>query len=162
MRLTDRLLARRDALRKTLNDDLDILTDMSATNPVGDEVDAALDSANDEVCSRLIEFESRELEQIEHALERIRAKVYGRCETCGAKISAARLSALPYTDRCIKCQRENEKRRYNRAADSDSKRWAQIVGDSIEEADEAVPIELGDLEKFLCGSGYRLLESLIA
>jgi hypothetical protein len=34
--------------------------------------------------------------------------------------------------------------------------------DATEEAGEAVPIGIGDLEKFLGGSGYRLLDSLIA
>ncbi len=110
MKLTSRLLAQRDAVRKTLNGDLDILTEVSATSSVGDDVDAAVHSSNHEVCSRLIEMESQELHQIEHALERINAEVYGRCEFCGGQISSARLNALPYTDSCINCQRENERR----------------------------------------------------
>ena len=162
MRLTSRLLARRDAVRKTLSGDLDILTDGSAASPVGDDIDAALHSSNDDVCSRLIEMESQELDQIEHALERISAKAYGRCEYCGGQISAARLDALPYTDSCINCQRENERRGHSRAAYRDSKKWARMRDDATEEAGDAVPIDIGDLEKLLGGSGYRLVDSLIS
>ena len=149
-------------MRKTLSGDLDILTEVSASNPIGDEIDAAIHSANDEICSRLIERESQELDQIEHALERISAEVYGRCEYCGGPISAARLDALPYTDSCINCQRENERQGHSRAPDPDSKKWARLRDDSTEEAGDAVPIDLVDVEKFLGGSGYRLLDSLIA
>ena len=109
LRLTSRLIARRDALRKALNGDLDSFRKFSELNAVGDNVDAAVDSANDEICSQLVEIESRELGQIEHALQRIAAGVYGRCEFCGGKIAEARLNALPYTNSCIDCQRENER-----------------------------------------------------
>ena len=162
MRLTSRLLAQRDAVRKTLSGDLDILTEVSSSNPLGDEIDAAIHSANDEICSRLIERESEELDQIEHALERISSEVYGRCEYCGGPIPAARLDALPYTDSCINCQRENERRGHSRATDPDSKKWGRMRDDTTEEAGDAVPIAIGNLEKFLGGSGYRLLDSLIA
>jgi DnaK suppressor protein len=47
LRLTSRLIARRDALRKALNGDLDSFRRFSELNAVGDNVDAAVDSAND-------------------------------------------------------------------------------------------------------------------
>ena len=118
LRLTSRLIARRDALRKALNGDLDSFRKFSELNVVGDNVDAAVDSANDEICSQLVEIESRELGQIEHALQRIAAGVYGRCEYCGGKIAEARLNALPYTNSCIDCQRENERAGQSRACSS--------------------------------------------
>ena len=34
----------------------------------------------------------------------------GACETCGDRISAARLKALPDAERCVSCQRELEAR----------------------------------------------------
>ena len=86
-------------------------------------------------------MESQELDQIEHALERISAEVYGRCEFCGGQISAARLNALPYTDSCINCQRENERRGHSRAPDPDSKKWGRMLDDATEETDDAVPID---------------------
>ena len=58
LRLTSRLIARRDALRKALNGDLDSFRRFSELNAVGDNVDAAVDSANDEICSQLVEIES--------------------------------------------------------------------------------------------------------
>ena len=57
LRLTSRLIARRDALRKALNGDLDSFRRFSELNAVGDNVDAAVDSANDEICSQLVEIE---------------------------------------------------------------------------------------------------------
>ena len=76
LRLHARLVARRDALRKALNGDLDAYREYAA-DVVGDTVDAAVDTANDEISSQIVEIESRELGQIEHALERIVDGVYG-------------------------------------------------------------------------------------
>ncbi|WP_068617610.1 TraR/DksA C4-type zinc finger protein [Paenibacillus tuaregi] len=42
-----------------------------------------------------------ELEQINHALERIKSGEYGTCEVCGKEIPYLRLQALPYTAFCI-------------------------------------------------------------
>src|SRR3954463_617707 len=109
LRLHARLVARRDALRKALTGDLDSYHELAAQDVVGDNVDAAVDNANDEISSQLVEIESRELTQIEHALKRIVQGQYGRCEFCGGKIAEARLNALPYTNSCIDCQRENER-----------------------------------------------------
>jgi DnaK suppressor protein len=145
LRLTSRLIARRDALRKALNGDLDSFRRFSELNAVGDNVDAAVDSANDEICSQLVEIESRELGQIEHALQRIGAGVYGRCEFCATKISEARLNALPYTNTCIDCQRENERAGQSRALEPDSKRWAKVYEKS-EEGESDSKINLSDFE----------------
>ena len=85
-KLTAQLISRRDALRKTLSGDLDTFRNVSETNVVGDDVDAAVDTATDEIFSQLVEIESQELNQIEHALDRIANGAYGRCEFCGGKI----------------------------------------------------------------------------
>src|SRR5260370_9396115 len=97
LRLTSRLIARRDALRKALNGDLDSFRKFSELNGVGDNVDAAVDSANDEICSQLVEIESRQLGQIEHALQRIAAGVYGRGEFSGGKIARPSLNPTTHT-----------------------------------------------------------------
>lgn len=145
LRLTSRLMARRDALRRALDGDLDSFRKFADLNSVGDNVDAAVDSANDEICSQLVEIESRELGQIEHALERIAAGVYGRCEFCGGKIAEPRLNALPYTNTCIDCQRENERTGQGRFLDSDNKRWAKVFEKS-EDGDGDAHINLSDFE----------------
>ena len=48
------------------------------------------------------------LAQIEAAIERIEEGSYGRYETCGGKISKARLEAIPYTAFCVKCASRQE------------------------------------------------------
>ncbi|MGO9600247.1 MAG: TraR/DksA family transcriptional regulator [Isosphaeraceae bacterium] len=145
LRLTTRLMARRDALRKAISGDLDSFRKFSAVS-VGDNVDAAVDSANDEISSQLVEIESRELGQIEHALQRIAAGVYGRCEFCSGKISEARLNALPYTNSCIDCQRENERMGQNRGLDGESQRWAKVFEKPTDEGEGDAKINLSDFE----------------
>ena len=102
------LIKRRDALRKALAGDLSLLKELRGQTS-GDVLDAALDSAQDEISSQLAEVESRELASIENALERMRDGDYGLCEGCNEAIPLARLQALPYATTCIKCQREMEK-----------------------------------------------------
>jgi DnaK suppressor protein len=102
------LVRRRDALRRALAGDLSSLKELRQQTS-SDVVDAALDSAQDEISSQLAEVESRELAHIELALERMRDGNYGACEGCGEGIPMARLQALPYATMCIQCQREAEK-----------------------------------------------------
>jgi DnaK suppressor protein len=102
------LLKRRDALRKALAGDLSMLKELREHNS-DDVLDAALATAQDELSSQLAEVESRELAQIENALERMREGQYGLCEGCNEPIPLARLQALPYATECIRCRREAEK-----------------------------------------------------
>ena len=101
------LVNRRDALRKALAGDLSLLRALPEQTG-GDVVDAALDAAQDEISSKLAEVESRELVQIDTAIERIREGTYGQCDVCNNKIPLARLNALPYAMTCIDCQRAVE------------------------------------------------------
>jgi DnaK suppressor protein len=100
------LLRRAGVLRRSLAADLTLLHRQNAA----DEVDLAVDAAQDELNTQLAEAESRELVQIGRALKRIREGSYGRCEECGKNIALARLKAVPYASLCLKCQRglENE------------------------------------------------------
>ena len=102
------LVRRRDALRSALAGDLSLLKELRSESP-GDVVDAAYDSTQDKISSQLAEVESRELANIENALERMKAGKYGLCEVCNGKIPMARLNALPYATMCIECQRELER-----------------------------------------------------
>ena len=101
------LVRRRDALRNALNGDLTLLKELRSESP-GDVIDAAVDTAQDEISSQLAEVEARELGSIENALERMSSGAYGACEVCSGKIPLARLEALPYATMCIQCQRETE------------------------------------------------------
>jgi DnaK suppressor protein len=102
------LIRRRDALRRALAGDLSSLKELRQQTS-GDMMDAAMDTAQDEISSQLAEVESRELAHIDLALEAMRQGNYGSCEGCGSGIPLARLQALPYATMCIGCQREAEK-----------------------------------------------------
>jgi DnaK suppressor protein len=102
------LVKRRDALRSALAGDLTLLRELHSQSP-GDVIDAAYDTAQDEINSQLAEVESRELASIENALDRMKEGSYGQCEVCGGRIPLARLEALPYATMCIACQREIER-----------------------------------------------------
>ncbi len=117
------LIKRRDALRTALAGDLSLLKELRAQT-AGDVVDAALDSAQDEISSQLAEVESRELASIENALERMRQGHFGVCESCGGTIPMARLNALPYATLCIECQREAERHGSSGSGDAD---WGRLL-----------------------------------
>ncbi len=53
--------------------------------------------------------QSRILEQVEGALERIEAGTYGKCVRCEKEIAPERLEALPYTPFCRHCAEVVEK-----------------------------------------------------
>jgi DnaK suppressor protein len=116
------LIRRRDALRQALAGELGLLKELRQQSG-GDVVDAALDASQDEISSQLAEVESRELGNIEKALERMRDGNYGLCEACNKPIPMARLQALPYAIFCIDCQRQAEQE--GTAAD-----WGRLVAGS--------------------------------
>jgi RNA polymerase-binding transcription factor DksA len=51
------------------------------------------------------------VDEIDHALERIRDKTYGVCVPAGRRISLERLDALPYAETCVECKARAERRR---------------------------------------------------
>jgi len=134
------LIKRRDALRKALAGDLSSLKALREQNTSGDMVDAALDTAHDEICSQLAEVESRELANIEKALERMREGQFGVCEGCEKGIPLPRLQALPYATFCIDCQREAERRGDSPSGLND---WSRVLDASGEPGDDVV---LNDLD----------------
>ena len=138
LKLRQVLLHRRDALRKALAGDLSSLNELREQSS-GDILDAALDSAQDEVSSQLAEVESRELSQIENALERMRNGTYGICEMTGKPIPLARLQALPYATMCIEAQREGEKRGTNGGQTAN---WGQLIDSNHGDQD----VMLNDIE----------------
>ena len=101
------LKQRRDALRMAIRGDFSMLQKMRQET-VGDVVDFAMDSSNDEINSQLAEVESRELASVELALEKVKQGSYGECEGCSKNIPLARLQALPYASLCVGCQRTAE------------------------------------------------------
>jgi DnaK suppressor protein len=143
LRLHKTLLARRNELRKRLGIDLEDLARVKHSSTSGDAADAAFDASGEELASTLAELESKELAQVERALRRLKAGVYGKCEACSTKIPVARLNALPFSTLCIKCQREMEVEGgwlHGRSAED----WGRIAegGNPMEERD----VKLSDLE----------------
>jgi DnaK suppressor protein len=104
-----RLLTRRKALQAALAGDQRLLKSLYDSG-VGDEIDAAIASQEAELQSQMAEVESRELVQIDRALEKVRSGHYGTCETCERPIAPLRLKYLPYAADCIVCARKGERR----------------------------------------------------
>lgn len=100
------LLDRRNGILK--NFDQDMSDDHDASIIVGDVADIAQGSSENELSFQLAEVESRELGQIDKAIEKINEGTYGVCEICGENISLARLKALPFANKCIHCQEADE------------------------------------------------------
>jgi DnaK suppressor protein len=137
VQLRQTLISRRDSIRAALAGDLNLLRELRG-QPSGDVVDAALDTAQDEISSQLAEVESRELASIETALERMRDGEYGMCENCNEGIPLARLQALPYAVMCIKCQRKAER---NGTAQNGPRDWSRLL-DSVSDSDLAADVEV--------------------
>jgi DnaK suppressor protein len=133
LKLRALLVHRRDALRKALAGDLSMLKSLREQTG-GDVVDAALDAAQDEISSQLAEVESRELANIENALDRMKHGAYGLCDVCGGKIPLARLNALPYAVNCIDCQRAAET-----SGGTLSGSWSSFVDSDLSFSDVEVP-----------------------
>src|SRR4051794_27190168 len=96
LRLQKQLMARRSELLRKLQDDMSNLRN-HGTDSTGDAADVAFESGSDEMASQLAELESRELTQIERALQKLKQGSYGVCESCGSRIPVGRLNALPYS-----------------------------------------------------------------
>ena len=103
----DELVRRRDELRRSFFGELNHFK-TSEEPAVGDLADAAVDEDYGAVNSNLAELESRELAQIERALELLRQGEYGICEMCGRQIPIERLKILPFATMCVRCQQRAE------------------------------------------------------
>ncbi|MGL4941726.1 MAG: TraR/DksA family transcriptional regulator [Thermoguttaceae bacterium] len=70
--------------------------------------DVGTDNFEQEFSLSLMMNESETLAQVEDALLRIQQETYGDCEDCGARITKARLHAVPHTTMCIHCAEKSE------------------------------------------------------
>lgn len=140
LQLQKSLMAQSTALRRTLADNLNL----SQAHDEGsvDEIEAAADGSQHEINSQLAALESRELNLIEHAIQRIRKGRYGSCEKCDGQIPLARLKALPFTQLCINCQRQIEDVRRTRGHDSEN--WESVY--NLEGSTSDRELTLGDID----------------
>jgi DnaK suppressor protein len=74
----------------------------------GDEEATASRTLDAELQATLVDRASRELVQVNAALELLRESRYGHCRDCGEFIGLARLRSLPFAQRCRPCQARAE------------------------------------------------------
>lgn len=99
--------------RSILQRDIDVLTkrleslNKDKTRSRGplsaDFADQAQETENDQVVDHLESIELKQLASVQNALQRLDHGSFGTCLECGEPISKARLEAIPYTEKCIKC-----------------------------------------------------------
>lgn len=75
-----------------------------------EEVENAVELWDSEVLSSVSDIDLTILADVLAALHRVAAGTYGRCVTCGDPIAVARLDAIPEAARCIGCARGAERR----------------------------------------------------
>jgi len=72
--------------------------------PVSARFSEQVKETENDVLVQVLDAEGQqELHQVNHALQRLDLGGYFSCSRCGAEIGAARLKAIPFTDRCIAC-----------------------------------------------------------
>ena len=74
----------------------------------GDMADQASGTNEVHVQLKLKQTDAKILQAIEDALQRLDDGSYGICRECGEPIAEARLTAIPWTRKCIACK-EKEK-----------------------------------------------------
>ena len=89
-------LAELSARAEAIDDDL--------RKPADDDWEEhAVESEGDEVLEGMGDVTMDEIRQIKSALGQIEAGTYGVCTGCGGMIAKARLEALPFATKCVKC-----------------------------------------------------------
>jgi len=96
-----RLLAERDQLIHEMDRIRDSIPE--EVHPPGEHETAPSEGLEADVS--LATSESQRLRDIEAALERIKARTFGKCANCGREISEARLRAVPSALHCATCEK---------------------------------------------------------
>lgn len=103
--IKENLLVERDALFTKLNGN-DLSVDDTETP---DPVDLAVQNYSKNVMLAVSENDSRQLQMIDEALQRIEDEEYGSCLNCRKEIMPKRLQAVPWARYCLSCQELVEK-----------------------------------------------------
>jgi DnaK suppressor protein len=98
-----------------------------------DTYDLASDERDREINFILNAREREKLLAIDEALQRIKEKAYGLCESCEGEIQLGRLKVLPFTRLCVRCQEENEKENKRQKTLDDERGYRKLVMNDIEE-----------------------------
>jgi RNA polymerase-binding protein DksA len=108
--MKEALKTQRSEILKSLATQNDDMKNLIKTVESGDEVDIASDAIEGTLLDALGAQDSKRLQVINNALDRIIQGRYGRCLKCGREIPEERLRALPYALMCIQCTTEEERR----------------------------------------------------
>jgi len=98
-----------------------------------DTYDLASDERDREINFILNDREREKLHAIDEALQRIKDKTYGVCESCEGEIQLGRLKVLPFTRLCVKCQEETEKESKRQKTLEDERGLRKLVITDFEE-----------------------------
>ena len=98
-----------------------------------DNYDLASDERDREINFILNDREREKLVAIDEALQRIKEKSYGICESCEGEIQLGRLKVLPFTRLCVKCQEENEKESKRQKTLDEERGYRRLVLTDFEE-----------------------------
>jgi DnaK suppressor protein len=98
-----------------------------------DTYDLASDERDREINFILNDREREKLLAIDEALQRIKEKTYGLCESCEGEIQLGRLKVLPFTRLCVKCQEENERESKRQKTLEDERGYRKLVVNDFEE-----------------------------
>ncbi len=107
--LRAQLLERWQRLHAAVQRGIDSLAEEEGRSRVPGLDELPSDVDGEELTVRVLDRESRALEQVEWALKRLDEGCYGQCELCAEPIGVARLEALPLATTCIECERERER-----------------------------------------------------
>jgi DnaK suppressor protein len=102
--IKENLVAERESISRKLNGS-DLSIDDSETP---DPVDLAVSNYSKNVQLSLSENESRQLDLVNEAIERLDGDEYGICQNCEEEINQKRLAAVPWARYCLDCQELRE------------------------------------------------------
>jgi len=98
----------RHHLRAVLEGNVEVARHRLRVDHHSDPVDEAQWSEGASVAAEELDLAWRFRRDARVALDRLLEGSYGLCRTCGKDISDARLSALPWATRCIRCEALSE------------------------------------------------------
>lgn len=100
---------KRTALRSAIHSNIDTTRGTDHRREVGkDPFGSASLTHDDEIRAAVVDRLSRELQEVDRALDDLDAGRYGVCRDCGDRISEARLRVLAFATRCVACQARAE------------------------------------------------------
>ena len=104
------LLRQREMLARSGRQERRVLREGGETllGIVQDEADLSELDLQTELDLALLEIHAETIRRIDQAIERIDAGIYGICDQCGGRITAARLRALPFAEECVDCAADLE------------------------------------------------------